>query len=48
MAQHGGLLDTDLVQDGAHVVHPRLQRRQVVGRNPVREPGSALVEQDQA
>src|SRR5215472_9538637 len=40
----GGALGADRVHHGAHVVHPLLEGRNV--DDPVREPGSALVEGD--
>src|SRR6266550_4318210 len=43
-----GVLRPDCVEDGAHVVHPLLERRQPVGRNPVGHPCPALVEEDQS
>ncbi len=48
VAQDGGALHADVVHDGAHVVHAGLERREVVGLDPVGEPDPPLVEEDQA
>src|SRR5215210_40764 len=48
MAEQGGVLGADRVHDGANVVHPLLERRQLIVGDVVGEAGAALVEQDQA
>lgn len=44
--RHDGAMDPDGIEDGPDVVHPILERRRVP--DPVRQAGSALVEQNHA
>jgi hypothetical protein len=41
-------LGTDGVQHGTDVIHPRLQVGQMLGGDPIREAGAALVEEDES